>query len=142
MDTSATVSGGSSFTDVNAGERPQGSPKEKEDVSPGAGLFDGDTDVDLYNGAGINSDNNNGRNMTNITEDVPARDAEAGKTNGSQKRMTLTFKDVTVRVMASGAMLGETLFSRVDPRVIFAGKGGEQRVSRQRTREDDINQSS
>ncbi|KAL1901802.1 hypothetical protein Sste5346_001505 [Sporothrix stenoceras] len=126
MDASATASGGSSLTDVNVNAADRQQIEKKDDVSPGAGLFDGDTDVDLYNGPGVDS---RGRNMTNITEDVPARDGAAGAANknGSQKRMTLTFKDVTVRVQASGAMLGETLFSRIDPRVIFAGKGGEQR---------------
>ncbi len=42
-------------------------------------------------------------------------DEERGK-DGVQKRLTLTFQDVTVRVTAPGEALGETLLSRVDPR--------------------------
>lgn len=37
-----------------------------------------------------------------------------------QKRLTLTFKDVTVSVKAPDQALGETLWSRVDPRQLSA----------------------
>jgi len=42
-------------------------------------------------------------------------DEERGK-DAVQKRLTLTFQGVTVRVTAPGEALGETLLSRVDPR--------------------------
>ena len=42
-------------------------------------------------------------------------DAEYGK-DPIEKRLTLTFKNLTVRVEASDQALGETLLSRVDPR--------------------------
>lgn len=42
-------------------------------------------------------------------------DEERGKDH-IQKRLTLTFQDVTVRVTAPDEALGETLWSRVDPR--------------------------
>ncbi|CAK7222792.1 hypothetical protein SEUCBS140593_005023 [Sporothrix eucalyptigena] len=109
----APASGGSSATDVNAASNQlQLHGKEKDEGTPtSAGLFDGDTDVDMFQ--------HNNETTANASDDMPARDIEAGRNkNGRvQKRLTLTFKDVTVRVMASGAMLGETLFSRVDPRV-------------------------
>lgn len=67
----------------------------------------------------------------NVSDQVSSRDVEAGqiKTGSIQKRLTLTFKDVTVRVTASGVMLGETLLSRIDPRAILTNHDGEQRVS-------------
>ncbi|ERS96089.1 ABC multidrug transporter [Sporothrix schenckii 1099-18] len=105
----ATASGGSSATDVNVNDNVNDNAndnantavdkiREKDGVSPGGGLFDSDTDV---------------------------RDAEhAIDTGAGRKRLTLTFQDVTVRVQASGAVLGETLFSRIDPRVLLASIGG------------------
>ncbi|CAK7564578.1 MAG: hypothetical protein SEPTF4163_002472 [Sporothrix epigloea] len=65
----------------------------------------------------------------NVSDQVSSRDVEAGqiKTGSIQKRLTLTFKDVTVRVTASGVMLGETLLSRIDPRAILTNHDGEQR---------------
>lgn len=42
-------------------------------------------------------------------------DEERGKDH-IQKRLALTFQDVTVRVTAPDEALGETLWSRVDPR--------------------------
>ena len=87
--------------------------------------MDGDTDVDMYQQR-VRDDR-----AAEVGKETQARDVEAARTaaNGVQKRLTLTFKDVTVRVTASGAMLGETLFSRYDPRVMFSRDKGEQRVS-------------
>lgn len=115
MDTAAAgaASGGSSITDALA-EHVQVHGKGGDGALPGS-LWDDDTDVDRFQ----------------RSQDVPVRDAVSGRdAKGSvPKRLTLTFKDVTVRVMASGTMLGETLLSRVDPRVIFSKRAGEQRVS-------------
>lgn len=51
-------------------------------------------------------------------------DVEQGA-NEIRKRLTLTFRDVTVRVTAPEAALGETLLSVADPRQYlgFLGKG-------------------
>ncbi|CAK7221669.1 hypothetical protein SBRCBS47491_004607 [Sporothrix bragantina] len=123
MDASAPVSGGSSATNVNAASPLPHEKHEQQQQQQVAGLFDGDTDVDMYQQRALDD------TTANVSEDMPARDVEAGrnKDGGVQKRLTLTFKDVTVRVTASGAMLGETLFSRIDPRVIFSRDKGEQR---------------
>lgn len=45
-------------------------------------------------------------------------DQERGK-DFIQKHLTLTFKDVSVRVTAPDEALGETLWSRVDPRQLL-----------------------
>ncbi|KAG7289980.1 hypothetical protein NEMBOFW57_006359 [Staphylotrichum longicolle] len=42
-------------------------------------------------------------------------DVDRNKDQGFQKRLTLTFKDVTVNVTAPGEALGETLWSRINP---------------------------
>ena len=49
------------------------------------------------------------------------------KGNSPQKRLTLTFKDVTVKVTAPDQALGETLWSRVDPRQLkYILRSGDQ----------------
>lgn len=47
-------------------------------------------------------------NQENALEEIKSRDFVP-------KRLTLSFKDLTVRVTASSEALGETLWSRVDP---------------------------
>lgn len=57
-------------------------------------------------------------------------DGEREKGN-LQKRLTLTFRDLTVRVTAADEALGETLLSRVDPRQLkgwFASSKQQKRV--------------
>lgn len=53
------------------------------------------------------------------------------KDDGFQKRLTLTFKDVTVNVTAPGEALGETLWSRISPsqlRSVFHKEKAPKRV--------------
>ncbi|KAJ4183507.1 hypothetical protein NW755_009542 [Fusarium falciforme] len=56
-------------------------------------------------------------------------DEERGKDH-IQKRLTLTFQDVTVRVTAPDEALGETLWSRVDPRQLAGLFKGNNRPMR------------
>lgn len=49
-----------------------------------------------------------------------------------KKQLSLTFRDLTIRVTAPDEALGETLLSRVDPRQLmslFGSKQHKQRVS-------------
>jgi hypothetical protein len=63
-------------------------------------------------------------NQENALEEVKSRDFVP-------KRLTLSFKDLTVRVTASSEALGETLWSRVDPSQLksFFTRRTPQRVS-------------
>ncbi len=52
--------------------------------------------------------------------------------SASQKQLSLTFRDLTIRVTAPDEALGETLLSRVDPRPmmnLFGSKEHHKRVS-------------
>ncbi|KAM0434008.1 hypothetical protein ACHAPT_003952 [Fusarium lateritium] len=61
--------------------------------------------------------------------EVDNADEERGKDH-IQKRLTLTFQDVTVRVTAPDEALGETLWSRVDPRQLGGLFKGNNRPMR------------
>ena len=64
-------------------------------------------------------------------------DEERGK-DFIQKRLTLTFQDVSVRVTAPDEALGETLWSRVDPRQLkglFGSNPRPRRVRNSRSRQ-------
>lgn len=64
--------------------------------------------------------------------DLDNLDEETGKAH-IQKRLSLTFQNVTVRVTAPDEALGETLWSRVDPRQLgslFSTNRRPKRVSK------------
>lgn len=56
-------------------------------------------------------------------------DVENG-VNGIRKRLTITFRDLNVRVTAPDAALGSTLWSRVDPRQLAGFFKRDQRHKR------------
>lgn len=56
-------------------------------------------------------------------------DEEKGK-DFIQKHITLTFRDLTVRVTAPDEALGETLWSRVDPRQLKSLFGSDSHMKR------------
>ena len=54
------------------------------------------------------------------------------RSDGIQKRLTVTFRDLNVRVTAPDAALGSTLWSEVDPRqlrALFTRKQKHKRVN-------------
>ncbi len=59
-------------------------------------------------------------------------DEERDKADAGQKRLTLTFNNVTVKVTASGEALGETLWSRANPSQLRSLFGGGERPKRVR----------
>lgn len=66
------------------------------------------------------------------TDVEPENGEEEQRKDFIQKRLTLTFKDVTVHVKASDTALGETFWSRIDPRQLaglFKGNKHPKRVS-------------
>ena len=67
--------------------------------------------------------------------DVEAQDLYDPRLVGSSvaKRLTLTFKNLTVRGTSSDAALGETLWSRVDPtQILDVFRGGKTRGNKVR----------
>jgi hypothetical protein len=58
------------------------------------------------------------------------------KQQALQKRLTLTFKNVTVRVAAPGEALGETLWSRADPGKLLGLLHSEEHPKRVRMQEN------
>ena len=101
MDTiSASV--GSSITNINM---------NKDSTS--SGMLDSDTDVDRRH---------------NGLPSQPEKVKTIETAEDSRKRLTVTFRDVTVKVTASGEAYGETLLSHVDPRGLFAKKPGKRDI--------------
>lgn len=85
---------GTTISDIPSSTKMSWSPK---DTADGQTVFDAsasETDVEVTRGFA---------------------DVDRNKDEGFQKRLTLTFKDVTVNVTAPGEALGETLWSRINP---------------------------
>ncbi|CAM1507980.1 Fc.00g048280.m01.CDS01 [Cosmosporella sp. VM-42] len=89
----------------------------------------GDTMTEQRVQTGIQGHEAQYRSSSETDVEAENADEERGKDH-IQKRLTLTFQDVTVRVTAPDEALGETLWSRVDPRQLKGVFGGNSRPKR------------